>query len=106
MRHLLILLLASSSARAIDPHRLADAIYLAEGGPSARRPYGILSVPVRDRAHARQICLRTISTAADEWDGRGDFIAFLARRYCPPQSDPLGHRNWIRNTRFFYRNPR
>jgi|TARA_Y100000310_G_scaffold56232_1_gene51614 hypothetical protein len=30
-----------------------------------------------------------------------DFITFLARRYCPFESDPIGHENWIKNVRYW-----
>lgn len=104
-RTLLALLFAPLTVQAIDENRLADAIYRAEGGAKARAPYGILSVPVRDHDHARQVCIRTIRRALASWDGRQDFIQHLARRYCPEQADPTGHRNWIKNVRYLYRRP-
>lgn len=39
---------------------LADAIYKAAGGDKAKVPYGILSVPVKDKQDAHRICLNTI----------------------------------------------
>lgn len=100
---LLLLLPLAASAATVDPHRLADAIYIAEGGARARRPYGIVSVRVSGHAEARAVCLRTIRTALSEWDGRGDPIAAVGRRYCPPESDPVGHGNWVRNVNRLYR---
>jgi len=32
----------------------------------------------------------------------GDFIEFLAERYCPPSIDSEGNENWKRNVRYFY----
>ena len=97
--------LACTSTWALDEQKLLKAIDRAEGGRKARKPYGILSVPVRNREHARRVCLRTIRSALEDWDGRGDFIAFLAVRYVPPSVDPVGHRNWVRNVRRAYSGP-
>lgn len=94
------LLLALSAGAAINHDRLADAIHRAEGGAKARVPYGILSVRVR--GDARAICLRTIRNRLKVWDGRGCVIEFIGRKYCPPQADPVGHRNWVRNVRRIY----
>lgn len=104
----MVLILALTPLRllAVDPGRLADAIYHAEGGRKASVPYGIIGVRVNSAKEARAVCLRTIRNAWGEWDGSGDFIRFLARRYCPPETDPAGHRNWVRNTRHFYRKPK
>lgn len=97
------LLTASAAAAPLPPHdvdRIVDAIYIAEGGLKAKVPYGILSVRVRDAAHARQICRRTVVNNHTRWEaaGRpGAFVPFLGARYCPPAADPVGHRNWVRN---------
>lgn len=82
--------------------RIVDAIYVAEGGPRAKVPYGILSVPVKDAAEARMVCLNTVRNNWLRWEaaGRpGEYLIFLARRYCPPSVDPVGHRNWLTNVR-------
>lgn len=87
---------------ALDADRIADAIWRVEGGAKARVPYGILSVPVRDAAEARRVCLNTIRNNHRRWikAGRpGDYLDFLADRYCPPSVDPVGNRNWKRNLR-------
>lgn len=84
-----------------EANRLADAIYVAEGGPKAKVPYGILSIKVRDKTHARRICLNTIRNNYRRWtDGgkKGEFLDYLGDRYCPP-SDCDGNRNWKRNVR-------
>lgn len=111
MKTLLIFLLALVGTGALAgplpltaarTHQLADAIYRAEGGARARVPYGILSVPVRDAAEARRVCLNTIRNNHRRWiaaGARGEFIDFLADRYCPPSADPAGNRNWKRNVR-------
>lgn len=102
---LLLCLAVSACAGEIHPayyNRIVDAIYLAEGGPRARVPYGILSVKVRDASHARSICLRTVRNNWRRWEaaGRpGEYLDFLADRYCPRSVDPTGNRNWKRNVR-------
>lgn len=100
----LTILLSVFAAQALttkEANRLADAIYLAEGGPKASAPYGILSVKVRNKEHARQICLNTIHNNYRRWQSSGttaDFLDFLADRYCPP-TDSIGNKNWKRNVR-------
>jgi len=103
MTRFLFVLIAAGLTAGADDGRLADAIYRAEGGKLARVPYGITTMHVRDANHARQICLRTIRSARRDWDGHGDFLVHLGRRYCPPSVDPTGHRNWVLNTRRLYR---
>jgi hypothetical protein len=83
-------------------HAVVAAIYLAEGGERAAKPYGIMSVPVRDKEHARRVCEQTVVNNYRRWvqAGRpGPFIDFLGNRYCPPSVDPGGNRNWKRNVR-------
>jgi hypothetical protein len=112
-RALLLSLLVASNcphlrSETLDAQRLADAIYLAEGGPRAKVPYGILSVNVRDAAEARAVCLRTIAHAWRDWSATRDprpFFNFLADRYCPP-SDSAGNRHWKHNVNYLYRHPR
>jgi hypothetical protein len=94
---------AGQALNETDANRIADAIYLAEGGAKARVPYGILSLKVRDKEHARQICLNTIRNNYRRWQvsrTKVAFIDYLADRYCPP-TDPVGNKNWKRNVRTF-----
>lgn len=72
--------------------QIADAIYRAEGGANTKYPYGIRSIDTHgDTAYARQICLNTIRNNRARWDGRGDYVDFLAGRYCP-----IDKHNWAR----------
>ena len=96
MKTLLFLLLGGSALAATDD-QIANAIYKLEGGAKAKAPYGILSVKVRDKAHARKVCMTTIRNSRTRWlkAGRpGDELDFLADRYCPVASDPVGNRRW------------
>lgn len=80
--------------------RIADSIYVAEGGAKAKKPYGILSVAVSGEPEARRVCLNTIRNNWTRWEAagsQGPYVTFLANRYCPVASDPIGNRNWIRN---------
>ena len=100
MKPLLTSLLFTIGAVAQSDSQIADAIYRIEGGARAKAPYGILSLEVKSPALARQICLRTIRNNRTRWlaAGRpGDYLDFLADKYCPPSVDPGGNRNWKRN---------
>lgn len=95
-------LFAEQSLSEGEMERIADAIYIIEGGTNARAPYGILSIKVRDTEHARQICLNTIRNNHARWvksGQKGKFLDFLADRYCPKSEDAVGNRNWKRNIR-------
>jgi len=84
---------------------LLHAIWRAEGGHRAANPYGIRSKRKLAHHEARAIAIRTIENAHIDWnlDGRpGRFIHYLGRKWCPPASDPSGHRNWIKNVTSIY----
>lgn len=105
MKSLAILLLSALPCVAsINQERLADAIWLAEGGAQSKSPYGILSVPVHDPIEARAICIRTIRHAILDFHGRSDkaFIRWFSLKYCPPSVDCIGNRHWKRNVIWFY----
>ncbi|MFH1247933.1 MAG: hypothetical protein V1490_02125 [Candidatus Omnitrophota bacterium] len=89
--------------KGIDISRLITAIYWAEGGPNTRHPYGIL-VKYKDTS-PKQACRNTILHRLRDWDGKGDFISYLGRFYCPvgAANDPRGlNVNWIRNVQKLY----
>lgn len=90
-------------ANEININKLANAIYLAEGGAKTNHPYGILTH--YKHTTPRQACINTIRHALREWSGKGDFIEFLGSRYAPigVANDPKGlNKNWVRNVRYFY----
>jgi hypothetical protein len=111
MRHILTiaaLCVTASAANAKLPpaeaQRITDAIYRVEGGAKAKAPYGILSVRVSSLEHARQIAYTTVQNNHDRWikAGRpGEYLDFLADRYCPKSADPRGNKNWRANIRHF-----
>jgi hypothetical protein len=95
--------ISSSGATNLNQHlidRIADAIYIAEGGPNTNYPYGIKSVKT---THYRRTCELTIVHNYRLWNGRGDFIVYLGNHYCPAETDFIGHKNWINNVKWYMR---
>ncbi len=88
-----------------DFNQIVDAIYLAEGGAKAKKPYGILSVPCTGLESCRRICYNTVRNNWHRWRKAGKtepYLAFLARRYAPigAENDPTGlNRHWLKNVR-------
>ena len=108
----LMLFMASCSrtawAEVYDSNDIADAIYQAEGGSRAVKPYGVLSVPCHSEADCRNVCLNTIENTFTRWqaDGsKGDFLEVLAERYAPTQhaTNDRGGLNvhWLGNVKYF-----
>jgi hypothetical protein len=91
--------------------QIVNAIYKAEGGIHAKKPYGILSVPCRDTEDCRAICIRTVKRSRIRYSrhvGRNGetFLSYLSRKYAPigAFNDPQGlNKNWIDNVSFFLR---
>ena len=88
---------------------IADAIYKAEGGVKAKKPYGILSVECNGEAECRVICLNTIRNNRKRYADYGyktydTYLEFLASRYCPigADNDPKGlNKNWLKNVLYW-----
>lgn len=95
----ILIFLASVASAEINPDRIADAIYQAEN--SASHPYGIMKK--YKHTTPRQACINTIRHAIRDWNGRGDFIAFLGSRYCPVGSDTDNGtcKHWVKNVKYF-----
>jgi hypothetical protein len=94
--------ISKAHAETVDVEKLATAIYYAEGGAKTSHPYGVL-VHYKHTT-PRQAAINTINHALRDWNGKGDFVSFLGRRYCPvgAKNDPRGlNRNWIRNVKHF-----
>lgn len=95
---------ADSLTASYSVEQIANAIYIAEGGANTAHPYGILKK--YKTTTPRQACINTIKHAIKDWDGKGDFIAFLGNRYAPigVANDPTGlNRNWIKNVKHYLR---
>jgi len=98
---LMVVFCRVSHAETIQPERLANAIFKAEH--SKTWPYGIMHH--YKHTTPRQACLNTIRHRIEDWNGEGDFIAYLGQTYAPlgAGNDPQGlNKNWIKNVRYFY----
>lgn len=90
----------------INVDKLANAIYTAEGGAKTKHPYGILAK--YKTTTPRQACINTIKSALKRWDGKGDFIVFLGKTYCPTTGNKLTflekkyNIHWVKNVTYFY----
>lgn len=99
-----VIILTARTARAeeiINVERLATAIGRAENSKS--HPYGIMAH--YKKTSPRQACINTIRHGLRDWNGRGDFIDFLQKRYAPVgvSNDPRGlNRFWAKNVKRFY----
>lgn len=96
---------AHAALKSSEADRLANAIYVIEGGSNTRYPYGIKSINTKgNKVKARKICIRTIQNTHDRWLAANkpiDFLDYLANRYCPPSADRVGNYRWKVNIRKF-----
>jgi hypothetical protein len=82
---------------------IANAAYKAEGSEKAKVPYGILSVKVKNKEEAKQVCINTIINNYQRWQEAGrpeEFISYLAKRYTGG-ANKTETKNWLYNVRFF-----
>ncbi len=97
---LILALIAVNSRAALSEtnlNKIVNAIYRIEGGANTKYPYGIMSVKTTD---PRGVCLNTVRNTHIRWINagkKGDFLDYLANRYCPASVDPTGNRNWKKN---------
>lgn len=95
----------SQTIQGIDVDRLANAIYIAEGGSLTNHPYGILAK--YKHTTPRQACINTIKHKLRDFNreiitqlDEREFIAYLGQTYCPvgASNDPGGlNLNWVGN---------
>lgn len=108
---IIAMMFCAVNARALtneEVETIVAAIYRIEGGEKAKKPYGILSIPVRDKAHAKRICENTVRNNWRRWTESGKkerFFDFLADRYVPIAHDRVGNQNWKRNIRLVTKLP-
>jgi hypothetical protein len=89
---------------AINVNKMVKAIYIAEGGRNAKKPFGVLSVPCEGFKACESICRNTVRNNIRRWKSTGmgeDFISFIGERYAPRSCSPL-NANWIPNVRKIY----
>lgn len=105
---LLALTLTTNAAFVLDNNKvekIADAIYLTEGGKSATYLYGIRSVKYKDETESRQICKNSVVNNYQRWLGSGhadgkpvSFVQFMAARY-----SPYDQQVWSKNVLYFWK---
>lgn len=85
-------------------NKIADKIYLIEGGAKTKHPYGVLSIKTSGNQDvARRICLNTIRNNYSRWQKSpktNDFLTFLGNKYAPVGADNDKNNlnvNWIKN---------
>lgn len=91
-----------SSDQIPDFDAIVDAIYITEGGNKTRFPFGIKSVKCSGYDDCRQVASNSVVNSYRRWQDAGspgEFIDFLADRYCPPSVDKQGNENWKKNMR-------
>ena len=95
----------------IDQEALKTAIYQAEGGTRAKKPYGVLSVKCEGKEGCGRIVDNSIRNNLKRWKKQGGkhdvdaFIAFFGARWCPigVKNDPLElNKNWVGNVSSIY----
>lgn len=104
---LCMVLVSTVQGAEIDDNKLADAIYIAEGGAKAKKPYGVLSVPCNSEAECRRITMNTIRNNKRRFKEYGhkthrSFLEFFASRWAPigAENDPHNlNKNWLPNVR-------
>lgn len=86
--------------------KIVNAIYIVEGGAKTKYPFGIKSIDTKgNKEYAKKICENTVHNNFVRYNNLSDkekqkyhcYLDFLAFRYCPPKSDPVGHTNWVKN---------
>jgi len=96
---------ARAQAVSLDTDKMVQAIYRAEGGEKTRFPYGVMSVKCASKADAERVCRNTVVNNWNRWikaGQPGEFVVYLAGKYCPVSADPVGNRRWIANVSKFY----
>lgn len=103
----ILLLLSACPAHALTignytDEDIAQAIYYAEGGAMAKKPFGILSVPCEGYDECKQICINSIRNQYRRWQANPqgkDYLTSLADRYCPigAENDNGTNKYWLKN---------
>jgi hypothetical protein len=79
------------------------AIRKAEAGASGRE-FGIMDARADNLDKQAGWCAASIRKNRERWDGTGDFVEFMGRRYCPvnADNDPDGlNVNWVGNVNYW-----
>ena len=109
---MILMLTVCVPAMAYDAQSFCDAVYHAEGGAKAKKPYGVLSVPCNGEAECRRICINSYNNNQKRFANQSkftDFTEFFASRWAPigVANDPTNlNANWLKNVRWFLANPK
>ena len=97
--------LPDERAAGINIERMTMAIYFAEGGHRAKKPFGVLSVDCKGTKGCKSVCRNSVRRNIIRWQKAGrpsDFISFMQKRYAPLSDSPL-NANWTRLVKHFYK---
>ena len=89
----------------INIERMTKAIYFAEGGKHAKKPFGVLSVKCSGTKGCESVCRNSVRRNILRWKKAGrpsDFISFMQKRYAPLSDSPL-NANWSKNVKRLYK---
>ena len=105
----LVLAVVCVNCWASTNEEVAQAIWSAEGGEKASKPYGILSVPCDSKESCKVICLNTIRNQRvrhSEHNCGLSFLECLSKRYAPVncENDNGTNKFWLRNVKYFLEN--
>ena len=81
------------------------AIRKAENGREGLE-FGVMNPRANDLDSQAGWCAASIVKNRERWDGTGDFVAFMGRRYCPvgAENDPDGlNRHWVKNVNYWFK---
>ena len=79
------------------------AIRKAENGRPGLE-FGIMHPKANDLDSQAGWCAASIVKNRQRWDGKGDFVEFMGRRYCPvgAENDPDNlNRHWVKNVNYW-----
>ena len=107
---LIMTLAVTGYAAEPDFNKLADAVFLAEGGSKAKVPYGIFFKGCTKQSpdYCRRIAINTFKSSYKRYLSSNSslpFISYLASSYAPvgAKNDPSGlNKYWIKNVSYFY----
>ena len=93
-----------------EVNRLADSIYLAEGGNKTNYPYGVKSIKCKngENGGCRVVTIRSIKNNIKRYNKQlsgkaGDikgFIIHMGKRWCPPSAHKLNV-HWVKNVHYY-----
>jgi len=82
--------------------RMADKLWLCEGGRASKWPYGVRGYSWDNVEGARRACLNTISNRYQVWVDKQiqqPWLDFFCDQWCPSSEDETGNSNLKRNLR-------